>query len=104
MHQHSFCSAGVEGRIPEPKRLSVADLELRAQPALRRAAARFNNHVFADIDANGPPPGSNEPGDLEGVVAQPASEIEDSFAAGQLQPGQDNRFEGNYVRQLIGFI
>jgi hypothetical protein len=47
---------------------------------------------------------SDQSGDLERVVAQPTSEVENLFAAGQLQPGENNGLTGDDVRVLVGLI
>jgi hypothetical protein len=69
VHQHPFSSEGVESSILEAKRLSVAHLEYCGRTSLARAAARFEDHVFTDVDANRATLGADDLGDLERIVA-----------------------------------
>jgi hypothetical protein len=104
MHEHPFSPAGVEGPIVETKRLGVADLELHGQIERRGALARLEDHGFAYVDPDRSTSAADHSRDLERIVAEPASEIEEPFPAGQPEPGENDGFARNNVRVLVALI
>ncbi len=104
MHQHPFSATRVEGCIREAKRLGIADLEVRGQIERLGTAACFEYHGFACVDADGAPVAPHHSGDLKCIVARPASDVEDLFAAGQLQSGENDRLAGDDARQFVSLV
>ena len=101
MHEHTFGPAGVEDPIVETKRLGVADLQFHGQIERRGAPARLEDHGFAYVDPDRSTSAADHSRDLERIVAEPASEIEDFFPAGQPEPGENDGFARNNVGILL---
>ena len=69
--------------------LGVALLEGGRHRARRLAAGRLGDHARAEVDADDAPARGDEGGDLPGVVAGAAAQVEDRLAGFQRQPVQE---------------
>src|SRR5581483_1854301 len=99
--EHPLRPAGVERAGGEAQLLGVALLEGGRHRAPRLAAGGLGDHVVAEVDADDPAVGGDEGGDLPGVVAGAAAEVEDGLAGLQRQPAQQVGPGGPDVRGVL---
>jgi hypothetical protein len=61
--------------------LCIADLEFHGRISRCCSISRGIYHAFADIDADHTPTTSYQSGEIESVVAEPATDIEHRFSS-----------------------